>query len=91
MSTDIPPDVREEVDRMRQALRATVRNSRLSDEEVEESLGLRAGFLNVVFSGKDELRVAHVFGILKAIGCEPRAFFCELQRGRGQAGEPDAA
>ena len=64
---------------MREALRASIRNSRLSPEEVEESLGLRAGLLNCLFAGKIELRVAHVFGILKSIGCEPGTFFRELR------------
>jgi hypothetical protein len=76
---------------MREALRASVLNSRLSYAQVEEALGMCAGYLSVIFAGKVELRVAHVFGILKSIGREPRAFFRELQCGRGQSGEPDAA
>ena len=38
-----------------------------------------------------ELRVAHVFGILKVIGLQPRKFFLDLQLDRGRAGEHDAA
>lgn len=91
MSTERPPDVRDEVHRMRELLRTSVRNSRLSYAQVEEALGMCAGYLSVIFAGKVELRVAHVFGILKAIGREPRTFFLDLQAAEEQAGEHDAA
>lgn len=91
MATELPPDIRDEVHRMREALRTSVRISRLSYAQVEEALDMCDGYLSVIFAGKVELRVAHVFGILKAIGIEPWKFFLELQPDEGQAGEHDAA
>jgi transcriptional regulator with XRE-family HTH domain len=87
----LPPDIRDEVRRMREALRTAVRNSRLSHAQVEEALGMCGGYLSVIFAGKVELRVAHVFRILKVIGVEPWKFFLALRPDEGQAGEPDAA
>lgn len=81
MTTENPPDVHDEVHRMREALRTSVRNSPLSDAQVEEKLGMRAGYLNGIFAGKTELRVAHVFGILQVIESEPRGFFLGLLAG----------
>ncbi len=83
MLTEVPSDVRDEIRRMREALRTAVRNSRLGHAQVEDALGLCAGHLSVIFAGKVELRVSHVFGILKAIGREPWTFFLELQVAEG--------
>lgn len=91
MATELPPDIRDEVRRMKEALRTAVRNSRLSYAQVEEALGMCDGYLSVIFAGKVELRVAHVFGVLAVIGIEPWSFFLELRPDEGQAGEPDAA
>lgn len=86
MSRAIPPqDVRDEVQRMREALRAAARGNRLSHAQIEEALGMSAGSLNVIFTGKIELRVAHVFGILRAIGCPSWKFFRDLQRSESTA------
>ena len=89
MPAEIPPDVRNEVERMRETLRAVARESRLSYAQIGEKLGLREGYLNVIFSGKVELRVAHVFGILRALGMEPWQFFLRLVAAEG--GEHGAA
>ena len=81
MYTEKPLAVRNEIHRMQEALRTSVRDSLLSDAQVEEKLGMRAGYLNGVFAGKTELRVAHVFGILQVIESEPRGFFLGLLAG----------
>lgn len=73
-----PEDLRDEVDRMREALRRAVRESSLSDSRIEQALGLRAGELSALLTGKADLRVAHVFRILKVIGMEPWRLFLEL-------------
>lgn len=80
MQPEVPDDIRDEVRWMREALRAAVRESPLSYAQVAERLGLYEGYLNVLFAGKVELRVAHVFGILRAIGMEPWHFFLKLQQ-----------
>lgn len=85
-------DVREDVRRVREALRAAARQSRLSYLQIEEALGMCGGYLSVIFAGKVELRVAHVFGILRAIGVEPRQFFLELRAAeKGEGGGHPAA
>lgn len=73
-----PRDVRDDVDRMREALRTAALHSLLSYSQIEEALNMCAGYLTVIFSGKVELRVSHVFGILKVIGASPWGFFAEL-------------
>jgi hypothetical protein len=82
----LPQDVREDVRRMREALRTAARQSGLSYWRIEEALGMCGGYLNVIFAGKVELRVAHVFGILRAIGAEPRRFFLELRAAEERRG-----
>jgi hypothetical protein len=92
MPTALPQAVRDDVRRMREALRTAARQSRLSYSQIEEALGMCGGYLSVIFAGKVELRVAHVFGILRAIGAEPRQFFVELRAAEeGQGGEHHAA
>lgn len=78
MPPRFPEDVREEVHRMREALRAAVLASPLSSAQVEEELHMCAGSLSVIFEGKVELRVTHVFAILRVIGIHPWGFFLEL-------------
>ena len=73
-----PQEVRDEVDRMREALRTAALRSRLSYGKIEEALNMSDGYLTVIFSGKAQLRVSHVFGILKVIGTSPWEFFAEL-------------
>jgi len=90
MPMTIPRDIRDEVERMRRLLRAVVRRSLLSESEIERLAGLRDGELEVLFAGRTELRVAHVFCILRAIGIEPWKFFLDLRAEDGQ-GKHDAA
>lgn len=73
-----PEDVRDEMDRMREALRRAVRESHLSDSRIEQALGLRSGGLNAILTGKADLRVSHVFRILKVIGMDPWRLFLQL-------------
>ncbi len=91
MSTAIPQDVRDEVRRMREALRTAVRRSLLSESQIEQAAGMGDGDLNVLFAGRAELRVAHVFRILHAIGVEPWRFFLALRAAEDGQGKHDAA
>jgi hypothetical protein len=74
-----PQDVRNDVDRMREALRG-----RLSYSQIEEALSMCGGYLSVILSGEVELRVSHVFGILKVIGMSPWDFFADLAPAEGR-------
>lgn len=91
MPTAIPHDIRNEVQRMREALRTAVRRSRRDVAEIEQDLGMAAGGLRVLLRGGTELRVAHVFRILRAIGVEPWRFFLELRAAEDGQGRHDAA
>jgi hypothetical protein len=82
MSTAIPQDIRDEVQRMREALRTAVRRSHLVDvPQIEQALGTSGA----------ELRVAQVFRVLHAIGVEPWRFFLALREAEEGQGEHDAA
>lgn len=88
MAPVCPQEVQDEVDRMREALRAAALRSPLTYRKIEEALNMSYGYLTVIFSGKAQLRVSHVFGILKAIGMSPWDFFAEAyfrqEVGRGR-------
>lgn len=64
---------------MGEALRTAVRRSALGDAQIERALGIGDGALNILLAAGAELRVAHVFRILHAIGIEPWRFFLELR------------
>jgi hypothetical protein len=91
MPTAIPRDIRDDVHRMREALRTVVRTSLLSELQIEQAAGLDEGALKVLFAGRAELQVAHVFRILRAIGTEPWSFFLELRAAEEREGKHDAA
>ncbi|HYU32515.1 MAG TPA: hypothetical protein VEW48_10160 [Thermoanaerobaculia bacterium] len=65
---------------MLEALRREVERSLLSRAEIEQALAMPAGTLDDLFTGKVELGVAHVFGILRVIGAAPWDLFLGLQR-----------
>lgn len=81
MPTAIPQDIRDDVRRMREALQTAVRRSGLEVPRIEQALG----------RGGDELRVAEVFRILRAIGVEPWRFFLELRAAEEASGKHHAA
>jgi len=73
--------------RIREALRGAVRQSALGYARIEQELGVPPGSLKLLFAGKIDLRVAHVFRILRILGIEPWNFFLWLlvtERGEGQ-------
>lgn len=71
-------DVRNEVERIRQALRDEVARRRPSHAEIERAAGLREGELSGILAGEVELGVAHLFRILRAAGVPPQQFFLSL-------------
>ena len=91
MPTTIPRDIRDDVQRMREALRAVVRTSLLSESQIEQAAGLDEGALKVLWTGRAELRVAQVFRVLRATETEPWRFFLELRVAEGREGQHDAA
>jgi transcriptional regulator with XRE-family HTH domain len=65
----------EEVRRFARLLEATVRVSRVPVREVERRLGMGAGTLPRIFSGKIDLKIRHVLGVLAALDVPADRFF----------------
>lgn len=74
------------VDRIRRELRALVRESGFTQRRVEEANGFTSGYLSQVLKGHITLTVRHLWGILMAIGAEPREFLSRVD-GRNSAEE----
>lgn len=89
--------------RLIEGLAAAVRTAKIPRRSLEQRLGWSAGYVSRVLNGPIELKAAHVFAILGAIGKDPADFFREtfpprtpfalgLQRpaeARGRAGTGD--
>ena len=57
------------------ALESTIRSSTYSRREVERRLGMGQGYLNSLFKGRIQLRVAHVYQIARVLEIEPLSLF----------------
>ncbi len=68
MPGGIPEDP--EVRWFREALRSAVARSPLSHAQLEQALGLADGTLDAIFTGRRELGVAHLFGLLRVMGMD---------------------
>ncbi len=58
-------------------LEDSIRASKLSRREVERRLGMGQGYLNSLFKGRIQLRVAHVYEIARVLEVEPLRLFFE--------------
>lgn len=58
-------------------LEDSIRSSPLSRREIERRLGMGQGYLNSLFKGRIQLRVAHVYEIARVLGIEPLSLFLE--------------
>lgn len=56
-------------------LETCIRSSGLSRREIERRLGMSQGYLNSLFKGRIQLRVAHVYEIARVLGIEPLGLF----------------
>ena len=81
-----------EVRWIREALRTAVTRNPRSHSELEQELGLAAGTLDAIFTGKRELGVRHLFGIPRVMGMSLwQVLLQELPVGEsGPAGEDHA-
>ena len=77
---------REEVERIRAALRTAIRLSGVSSRQIERDLDLSTGYLTRILAGHVELRVVHVLSICQRIGLPPGNFFGALFPLRKDAG-----
>jgi transcriptional regulator with XRE-family HTH domain len=66
---------KEEVDRLLNVLRTSIRLLGLTNREIERRLGLTPSYVSRIFSGTIELKVEHVLAIARAMGLEPWEFF----------------
>lgn len=56
-------------------LERSIRLSGVSLREIERRLGVSQGYVNSIFKGRIQLRVAHVYEIARALGVEPLSLF----------------
>lgn len=73
---------------MREALRNAVRQRPLRYAQIEQALGVKPGYLKALFAGEIDLRVAHVFMILRVIGIDPWKFFVWVHAAEEAAAGP---
>ena len=76
-----PPDhdaIEASVEAVRVALRDLVDRSHLSLRALDSRFGLGKNFFSNVFSGRKELRVAHVAMVLQAVGGSPSEFWASV-------------
>jgi len=66
---------REEVERLMNVLRTSIRLLGLTNREIERRLGLTPSYVSRLFAGTIELKVEHVVSIIRAIGLQPWEFF----------------
>jgi transcriptional regulator with XRE-family HTH domain len=66
---------KEESDRLLALLEKHVRQSTLSQREMERRLGLSQGYLGGLFRGRIQLKVSHVYGLARILEMEPLYFF----------------
>ena len=65
----------EESKRVLALLEESIRTSKVSLREVERRMGMGQGYLNSIFKGRIQLRVAHVYEIAQVLGVEPVSLF----------------
>lgn len=58
-------------------LERSIRASELSRREIERQLKMGQGYLNSLFKGRIQLRVAHVYAIARVLEIEPLSLFFE--------------
>jgi len=66
---------KEEVNRLLNVLRTSIRLLGLTNREIARRLGLTPSYVSRIFSGTIELKVEHVLAITRAMGLEPWEFF----------------
>ncbi len=69
---------REEVERIRAALRTAIRLSGVSSRQIERELGMSTGYLTRILAGHVELRLAHVLSVCGVIALPAGHFFAAL-------------
>jgi transcriptional regulator with XRE-family HTH domain len=67
-----------ETQRLADVLRETIHRSKISQRQIERTLGQGKGYLSQLLSGNVDLKVKHVFAVLAVIGVEPEEFFQEI-------------
>lgn len=65
----------EEASNVLTELERTIRSSGVSRREIERRLEMGQGYLNSLFKGRIQLRVAHVYEIARVLGVEPLSLF----------------
>ncbi len=66
------------VDQIRSELARLVRNSQMTQRQLEKLNGFRQGYLSQVLKGHITLSVRHLLGILMAVDKSPAEFFASV-------------
>ncbi len=69
------PSDQEEVKRLLNILRTSIRLLGLTNREIERRLGLTPSYVSRLFAGAIELKVEHVVAIARAMGLQPWELF----------------
>lgn len=71
-------DVSGDVKRLADFVRLKIRSTGHFQNAVERRLGWGEGYLSQLLRGNQDLKVKHVYAILRAIGVPPAEFFSQL-------------
>lgn len=63
---------------VRAALRELIERSPYSLRALDTRFGVGKNFFSGIFSGRKELRVSHVYMVLRAVGADPGAFWASI-------------
>jgi transcriptional regulator with XRE-family HTH domain len=71
-------DVSDDVKRLADFVRLKIRSTGHFQNAVERRLGWGEGYLSQLLRGNQDLKVKHVYAILRVIGVPPSEFFSQL-------------
>lgn len=74
-----------ELRRLSEALREAIRQAKISQRQVERTLGQGKGYLSQLLGGTVDLKLKHLFAVLAVLRIEPADFFLKLY-GRSDPG-----
>lgn len=84
-------DTSADVKRLADFLRLKIRSAGHFQNAVERRLGWGEGYVSQLLRGNQDLKVKHVYAILRVIGVSPAEFFAQLAALEACASPPPAA
>lgn len=77
------------MERVKDELKAAIRQKKRSQRWLEGKLGWGRGYISQIFTSRIELKVEHVFSLLKVLEVDPGQFFLALYPVAGETGDPE--